>query len=189
MGYWDCFCLWWVQKYFLGWTSCNFLSSGCSKTHMKGFKSTYNTAVTREERSYFPHVGRIEFKICILTKSWKIRSHHILKNLVSHYPNRILCSKTAGSLVVPRVSKSKTRASLRLSGPLLCNQLPVWIWKTGTHSIFKIRFETFIFYKTCSYDWIGWPWALLEDFLRCTEHFLSLFTPMHLYVTTACHYI
>ena len=103
-------------------------------------------------RHWLPVKFRIEFKILLLPyKAENDRAASYLKDPVVQYlPNRALCSKTAGLLVVPRVYKSRMggRAS-RMGGrassyqdPLLWRQLSVYVLTT-----FMIRLKTFLFDK------------------------------------------
>ena len=60
---------------------------------------------------WLPVKFRIEFKILLLTyKALNDRAPSYLKDLIiGYFPNRALCSQTAGLLVVPRVSNSRMR--------------------------------------------------------------------------------
>ena len=102
---------------------CNSLLLGCPKISLKSLQLTKNAAARVLMRTshrdhispvlaslhWFAVIFKIGFKILLLTyKALNDQAPSYLKDLiVEYFPNRALCSQTAGLLVVPRVSKSR----------------------------------------------------------------------------------
>ena len=66
--------------------------------------------------------------------------------LVTSHPSRAVDSQTAGSLVVPRVSKSRMGSrAFNFQSSVLWDQLQVSVWEADTTSELKIKLQAFLF--------------------------------------------
>ena len=102
---------------------------------------------------WLPVKSRIEFQILLLTyKAFHGQAPSYLKDLIVPYnPTRILRFQNAGSLVVPRVSKSQMGGrAFSYQAPLLWNLLPVSVWEADTICAFRSRVKAFLFDKAYS---------------------------------------
>ena len=100
---------------------------GCPTNSLKSLQLIQNAAsrvlMRNKRRDHISQVKfRIQFKILLFTnKVLNNRAPSYLKDLiVGYFPNRALCSQTAGLLVVPRVSKSRMGGRAFSYQALLC---------------------------------------------------------------------
>src|SRR4029434_7226739 len=103
---------------------------------------------------WLPVKSRIDFKVLLLTyKALNDLAPNYLKELVVPYcPPRPLRSRSAGLLVIPRISKTTVGArAFSYRAPLLWNNLPASIREADTLPIFKSRLKTFPFSASYSH--------------------------------------
>ncbi|MCJ8744369.1 hypothetical protein PDJAM_G00117870, partial [Pangasius djambal] len=95
---------------------------------------------------WLPVRFRIDFKILLLTyKALNgLAPQYLSDMLVLYVPPRLLRSKDAGCLSVPRIAKTGGRA-FSYQAPKLWNSLPVNVREADTVSVFKSRLKTYLF--------------------------------------------
>ncbi|XP_053337506.1 uncharacterized protein LOC128509700 [Clarias gariepinus] len=141
---------------------CNALLSGCSARCINKLQLVQNAAarvLTRTRRyehitpilsslHWLPVKFRIDFKILLLTyKALNgLAPQYLSELLVSYNPPRLLRSKDAGCLLVPRIIKNTAGGrAFSYKAPKLWNSLPNSVRDSDTVSVFKSRLKTYLF--------------------------------------------
>jgi len=131
---------------------CNALLSGCSARCINKLQLVQNAAarvLTRTRRyEHITPIFCIDFKILLLTyKALNgLAPQYLSKLLVSYDPPRLLRSKDAGCLSVPRIMKNTAGGrAFSYKAPKLWNSLPNSVRDSDTVSVFKSRLKTYLF--------------------------------------------
>ncbi|MCJ8747469.1 hypothetical protein PDJAM_G00153810, partial [Pangasius djambal] len=141
---------------------CNALLSGCSSKCINKLQIVQNAAArvltrTRKYEHITPVLStlhwlpvrlRIDFKILLLTyKALNgLAPQYLSDMLVPYVPPRLLRSKDAGCLLVPRIAKTTAGGrAFSYQAPKLWNSLPVNVREADTVSVFKSRLKTYLF--------------------------------------------
>ncbi|XP_053486672.1 uncharacterized protein LOC128611310 [Ictalurus furcatus] len=141
---------------------CNALLSGCSSRNINKLQLVQNAAarvLTRTSRydhitpilsilHWLPVKSRINYKILLLTyKALNGLAPQYLSDLLVLYdPPRLLRSKDAGYLTVPRIVKATSRGrAFSYRAPQLWNSLPISVRDSDTVLVFKSRLKTYLF--------------------------------------------
>lgn len=132
-----------MHLFLLGWTTVIRYYPAVLKNSLKSLqliKTAAARVLTGRERYFHPHClvfpDSLLHPECILKSfSSYIRNNQApsyLKDLiVSHHPNRALCSQTTGFFVIPRAFKSK------IGGIAFSFQFTLWIQESKSLSTFK----------------------------------------------------
>ena len=141
---------------------CNALLSGCSSRSINKLQLVQNAAarvLTRTRRydhitpilstlHWLPIKFRIDYKILLLTyKALNGLAPQYLSELLVFYdPSRLLRSKDAGYLLVPRIMRATAGGrAFSYKAPQLWNSLPLSVRGSDTVSVFKSRLKTYLF--------------------------------------------
>ncbi|XP_017330014.2 heterogeneous nuclear ribonucleoprotein A0a isoform X1 [Ictalurus punctatus] len=141
---------------------CNALLSECSSRNINKLQLVQNAAarvLTRTRRydhitpilsilHWLPVKSRINYKILLLTyKALNGLAPQYLSDLLVLYdPPRLLRSKDAGYLTVPRIVKATAGGrAFAYRAPQLWNSLPISVRDSDTVSVFKSRLKTYLF--------------------------------------------
>ncbi|XP_053536545.1 uncharacterized protein LOC128632878 [Ictalurus punctatus] len=141
---------------------CNALLSGCSSRNINIPQLVQNASarvLTRTRRydhitpilstlHWLPVKFRINYKILSLTfKALNGLAPQYLSDLLVFYdPPRLLRSKDAGYLTVPRIVKATAGGrAFPYRSPQLWNSLPISVRDSDTVSVFKSRLKTYLF--------------------------------------------
>ncbi|XP_053337496.1 uncharacterized protein LOC128509691, partial [Clarias gariepinus] len=150
-----------VHAFITSWLDyCNALLSGCSTRCLNKLQLVQNAAarvLTRTRRykhsppilstlHWLPVKFRIDFKILLYKALNGLVPQYLSELLVSYNPPRLLRSKDAGCLSVPRIIKTTAGGrAFSYKAPKLWNSLPNSVRDSDTVSVFKSRLKTYLF--------------------------------------------